>query len=128
MIRENQFLIRYSLIQTLNLESIFLSKLHQIIFGKLNKQKEGKGENMRSLPSPIPLFNNTPQANQIALDRLRASSSVPSVLANLNLPKGENRSSKYRTSATTCTDTITRIQRVLLNGCKKETRVDDLEG
>lgn len=79
-------------------------------------------------PSPIPLFNRTPQANQTALDKFRASSSVPSVFSSLNLPKGENRSRRYRTRATTCTDTITRIHRVLLNGCKNDTNVDDLDG
>ena len=36
-------------------------------------------------PSPIPLLSKTPQANHIAEDRLRASSSVPSVLASLYL-------------------------------------------
>lgn len=79
-------------------------------------------------PSPIPLLRRTPQANQTALDKFRASSSVPSVFASLNLPKGENRSRRYRTRATTCTDTITRIQSVLLNGCRKDTKVDDLDG
>jgi hypothetical protein len=42
------------------------------------------------VPSPIPLFKSTPQANQMALDRFKASSSVPSVFPNLNRPKGEN--------------------------------------
>lgn len=84
--------------------------------------------NIVDLPSPMPLLSNTPQANQIALERLRASSSVPSVLASLNLPKGENRSNKYKTSATTCTDTITKIHKVLLNGCKNDTKVEDLDG
>lgn len=79
-------------------------------------------------PSPIPLLRSTPQANQTALDRFRASSSVPSVFASLNLPKGENRSRRYKTRATTCTDTITSIHRVLLNGCRNDTRVDDLDG
>ncbi|KDR23336.1 hypothetical protein L798_05297 [Zootermopsis nevadensis] len=39
-------------------------------------------------------FQRTPQANQMALERLRASSSVASVLASLKRPKGENLSSK----------------------------------
>lgn len=83
---------------------------------------------MCNLPSPIPLFNKTPQANQIALDKFKASSSVPSVLASLNLPKGENLSKRYSTKATTCTDTITSIHKVLLNGCKNDTSVEDLDG
>lgn len=76
----------------------------------------------------MPLLSKTPQANQIALDKFKASSSVPSAFATLNLPKGENLSRRYNTSATTCTDTMTRIHKVLLNGCKKDTNVDDLEG
>jgi len=35
-------------------------------------------------------------------------------------------SSRYSTSATTWTDTITKIHSVLLNGCKKDTR--ELDG
>lgn len=34
-------------------------------------------EKLRGVPSPIPLFNKTPHANQIALDKFNASSSVP---------------------------------------------------
>jgi len=37
-------------------------------------------------------------------------------------------SSRYSTSATTWTDTITKIHSVLLNGCKKDTRVLDRDG
>lgn len=76
----------------------------------------------------MPLFSSTPQANQIALDRFKASSSVPSILANLNLPNGENLSSRYNTSATTWTDTITSIHSVLENGCKNDTRVEERDG
>jgi len=42
------------------------------------------------VPSPIPLLRSTPHANQIALDKLRASSSVPSVFPSLKRPNGEN--------------------------------------
>lgn len=79
-------------------------------------------------PSPMPLFSNTPHANHIALDKLRASSSVPSVLDSLYLPNGENRSRRYKTRATTCTETITNIHSVLLKGCKNDTNVDERDG
>ena len=52
------------------------------------------------VPSPIPEFNNTPQANQIADDKLSASSSVMSEFGSLYLPKGENLSRRYRAKAT----------------------------
>lgn len=49
-----------------------------------------RAEKLRGVPSPIPLFRRTPQANHIAELKLRASSSVLSLLFNLNLPNGEN--------------------------------------
>lgn len=55
---------------------------------------------LRGVPSPIPEFSMTPHANQIARDKFRASSSV-SVLESLNLPKGLNRSRRYKAKATT---------------------------
>lgn len=85
-------------------------------------------EKLLGVPSPIPLFNNTPQANHVALDRFSASSSVPSALINLNRANGENLSSKYRTSATTWTEPMTSTQSVWLNGCKNDTRVEDRDG
>lgn len=39
-----------------------------------------------------------------------------------------NLSNRYNTRATTCTDTITNIHNVLLNGCKKDTSVLDRDG
>jgi len=79
---------------------------------------------LRGVPSPMPLLRRTPQANHMALDRFRASSSVSSLLANLKRPKGLNLSSRYRTSATTWTDNPTRIHNVLPNGCKKDPRLE----
>lgn len=49
-----------------------------------------RAEKLRGVPSPIPLLSKTPHANQIAELRLRASSSVPSLLVSLKRPKGEN--------------------------------------
>ena len=106
----------------------------------------------------MPELSRTPQANQMADDKLSASSSVFSALARrkrpakhkkkkkklfnsirekgpicwfqwtyqLNWPKGENRSKRYKTRATTCTETMTRIQSVSRNGCKNDTNVEDL--
>lgn len=87
----------------------------------MNNLPRTRAEKLRGVPSPMPLFSKTPHANQIAELKLSASSSVPSLVVSLNLPKGENLSKRYRTSATTCTDTITNIHRVLLNGCKNDT-------
>lgn len=49
-----------------------------------------RAEKLRGVPSPIPLFNKTPHANQIAELRFNASSSVLSFVDNLNRPNGEN--------------------------------------
>lgn len=49
-----------------------------------------RAEKLLGVPSPMPLFNRTPHANQIAELRLSASSSVPSLLVNLKRPNGEN--------------------------------------
>ena len=53
------------------------------------------------VPSPIPEFNKTPHVNHSARDKFNASSSVLSVFDSLNLAKGLNLSSKYKTTATT---------------------------
>lgn len=72
----------------------------------------------------MPLLSSTPQENHMAEDRLSASSSVSSDLASLKRPKGENLSSKYSTSATTCTDSPTRIHSVSWNGCRNDARLE----
>lgn len=48
------------------------------------------------------------------------------VKAALKRPKGENRSSKYKHTATTCTETKTKTHRVPLKGCKNETSWESL--
>jgi hypothetical protein len=89
-------------------------------------------------PSPIPEFNKIPQVNQSARDKFSASSSVltsmmgpaprsvPCRDEKRNRPNGENRSSKYKTTATTCTDNKTIIHKARLNGCKNEAKFDEL--
>ena len=73
-------------------------------------------------PSPIPLFSNTPHENHIALERFNAVSSFP-VWAILYRPNGENRSNKYKMTATTWTDRRTSNHNSALNGRRKESRL-----
>jgi hypothetical protein len=49
-----------------------------------------RAEKLLGVPSPIPELSSTPQANQMADDKFRASSSVFSALANRNRPVGRN--------------------------------------
>jgi len=72
-------------------------------------------------PSPIPLFNKTPQENHIALDRFNAVSSLFDC-ANRYRPNGLNRSNRYKMTATTCTESSTNNHNSVLNGLKKEPR------
>lgn len=47
-------------------------------------------EKLLGVPSPIPLFSRTPQANHMAELKFKASSSVLSLVVSLNRPNGEN--------------------------------------
>lgn len=49
-----------------------------------------RAEKLLGVPSPMPLFNKTPHANQMAELRFNASSSVLSFVDSLNRPNGEN--------------------------------------
>lgn len=81
---------------------------------------------LRGVPSPIPEFSKTPHVNHNERDKFKASSSVFSVLDNLNRPNGLNLSKRYSTNATTWTERSTMTQRPSLKGCKKETKLDSV--
>ena len=77
----------------------------------------------------MPELSRTPQANQIALVKLRDSSFWTWSAGRLesrvsNRPKGLNLSKRYKQRATTCTETKTSTHKVDLNGCKKETNCE----
>jgi hypothetical protein len=74
------------------------------------------------IPSPIPLFNKTPQENHIALDRLSGVSSL-SHLASWNLPNGLNLSRRYSITATIWTDKSTNSHNSILKGRRNEPRL-----
>lgn len=71
------------------------------------------------LPSPIPLFNRTPHENHMALDRLRAVSSLLDC-ANRYRPNGLNLSNKYKITATMCTERRTSNHSSTLKGRRNE--------
>lgn len=79
---------------------------------------------LRGVPSPMPELSSTPHVNQSERDKFSASSSVFSVLDSLKRPNGLNRSSRYNTSATTCTDNNTITHKPSLNGCRNDTKFD----
>lgn len=49
-----------------------------------------RAEKLLGVPSPIPLFSSTPQANHIAEPKLSEASSLASFVVNLYRPNGEN--------------------------------------